>query len=724
VFSLHDKNKIFALDIGTRSVVGIILEKNGEKHHVVDILSIEHKERAMLDGQIHDVLAVSKIILEIKLQLEKKHGPLHKVSVAAAGRALKTEKASCSINIKGKPIITQQDILHLELTAVQTAQSTVAEKSNQQDKSQFYYCVGYSVLHYLLDKQEMGSLIDQQGDFAAVEIIATFLPRVVVESLIAALHRADLEMEALTLEPIAAINVLIPPSMRRLNVALVDIGAGTSDIAITDSGTVIAYGMVPIAGDEITEAISDQYLLDFPLAEEAKKQLSKHDVISVTDILGFTTEVSKEEAIANISPALDKLSDHICREILALNNHKAPKAVMLVGGGSQTPALSGKIAEMLHLPDNRVAIRGIDAITHLTFADPNVKGPELVTPVGIAIAAGKSPVQYKTIYVNEQPVRLFEINKLTVGDCLLASGINLNKLYGKPGNAMIVSVNTQQITIPGTYGKAPVIMRNKITCSLDDIVQNGEALTVYKGADGKQADVQIKDLLDMAPVKSVQINGDTFQVTTSIRCNGSDSSLEKWIEDRDRIEYSMPQTIKELLQSLQLDSYMKVIQPFKLSINEKDTVIPAFSGSILRNGLPIKLDYKFEDGDEITIKSKKAPTVKELAELKHILLYQVLPVTFNGKKLTLAKQLAQFKRNGQLLKLDATLYNGDKIIIEQKPFNGFFFQDLFGYIQIDRPKVNHGTFELIRNGEKATFLTPLKKGDNLQLIWPASAPTS
>ena len=100
-------------------------------------------------------------------------------------------------------------------------------------------------------------------------------------------------MQALTLEPIAAINVLIPPSMRRLNVALVDIGAGTSDIAMTDAGTVIAYGMVPIAGDEITEAISDQLLLDFPFAEKAKRELINQNVITVTDILGFETEISK-----------------------------------------------------------------------------------------------------------------------------------------------------------------------------------------------------------------------------------------------------------------------------------------------------------------------------------------------------------------------------------------------------------------------------------------------
>src|SRR5690606_2842555 len=108
-----------------------------------------------------------------------------------------------------------------------------------------------------LDHESIGSLIDQQGNIASVEVIATFLPKVVVESLFAAIQRADLSMKALTLEPIAAIQLLVPESMRRLNIALVDVGAGTSDIALTADGTVTAYGMVPIAGDEVTEAISD-----------------------------------------------------------------------------------------------------------------------------------------------------------------------------------------------------------------------------------------------------------------------------------------------------------------------------------------------------------------------------------------------------------------------------------------------------------------------------------
>ncbi|RKJ38036.1 hypothetical protein D7X33_37380, partial [Butyricicoccus sp. 1XD8-22] len=59
-------SKLFALDIGTRSVVGIILEEQNNNYHVADIIMKEHKERAMVDGQIHNVLYVADLINEIK----------------------------------------------------------------------------------------------------------------------------------------------------------------------------------------------------------------------------------------------------------------------------------------------------------------------------------------------------------------------------------------------------------------------------------------------------------------------------------------------------------------------------------------------------------------------------------------------------------------------------------------------------------------------------------
>lgn len=715
---MDERNKLFAFDIGTRSVVGIVLEEvaNGG-YHVTDILSIEHTERAMLDGQIHDVLSVSKIILEIKQELEKKHGAIEKVNVAAAGRALITERATVTIDIAGKPMIKREDILHFELSAVQQAQANVAS-NHENGARQQYYCVGYSVLYYKLDNEEIGNLIDQKGNEASVEIIATFLPRVVVESLIAALHRAGLEMDALTLEPIAAINVLIPPSMRRLNVALVDIGAGTSDIAITNMGTVTAYGMVPIAGDEVTEAISDHYLLDFPLAEKAKRDISTNELITISDILGFDIEVTREEIIANISPVLDKLAQSICDEILSLNNQSAPKAIMLVGGGSLTPEITNRIAQKMNLPENRVAIRDIQAIHSLTVAEHITKGPELVTPIGIAISAQKSPVQYRTVYVNEQPVRLFEVKKLTVGDCLLASGIKMNKLYGKPGMAMIITLNGQSITIPGGHGEAPTILRNNQPCSLDDPIENEEHLLVKQGKDGQHPVVYIKDLLEGVPQKKITINGVPYTIASRITCNHRQTTVDHLLQDRDIVEYEFPETIEALLLALDMHKELSMLRPFRIKLNERETFLPSYAGKIYRNGLAVKLSSSYEHLDEIVIEDKKEPTVKDLATIKQLILSQSIPVTFNEKPITVTKKVTEFTRDEKVLSEDDLIHDGDHIAYEQKKMEPFLFQDLFHQVQINMPKQVTGRFTLLKNNKQTTFLGKINAGDDLKIVWP------
>ena len=79
----------FALDIGTRSIIGIVAEKlENEQMRILATVRREHKTRAMLDGQIHDVPQVADLIREVKHELEKTTGTLKSASVAAAGRAL------------------------------------------------------------------------------------------------------------------------------------------------------------------------------------------------------------------------------------------------------------------------------------------------------------------------------------------------------------------------------------------------------------------------------------------------------------------------------------------------------------------------------------------------------------------------------------------------------------------------------------------------------------
>lgn len=713
---MQNPNHIFALDIGTRTVVGLILEEKNQKFEIIDMLSIEHEERSMLDGQIHDVLSVSKVIKKIKDALEEKHGPLQQVSVAAAGRALKTKRSNISIDIKGKPLINDYDILHLELSAVQKAQMHLANEE-EANNSAHYYCVGYSVLHYLLDDEEIGNLLDQQGDKASVEVIATFLPKVVVESLIAALERAGLEMGALTLEPIAAINVLIPPSMRRLNVALIDIGAGTSDIAITDMGTIVAYGMVPIAGDEITEAISDQFLLDFPFAEKAKRELHTNNEIIIQDILGFETTIQKADIIDKIKEPLDRLASAIANELLLLNNNKAPKAIMLVGGGSLTPELPKLLSTKLELPDNRIAIRGIDAIQKLELTEDIKQSPELVTPIGIAIAAKQNPVHYITVIVNNKTVRLFDMKKLTVGDCLLSAGIEMTKLYGKPGMAKIVDLNGREITIPGLHGEQPTLLLNGEPTKLDTQIEDGSRIDVKKGKDGGTQEILIGDLIEEQPVKQIWINEVPQNLSFEIYQNGKLVNMNSPINDRDKIVTYYPKTIREVLERTKEQSVIQ--NEFYIYLNQSKILMPNFSTTFFKNNIEVKMDSKVNSGDRITMIMKKNPTIYDLFNQENLSLYYQIPITFNGERLSIKKLALDVYINneGPIHDQDKPLHIGDKVKAVDKKVTPFIFQDVFRFVDVEFPATQNGQFILLRNGNQVRFDDQLTPGDELAIEW-------
>ncbi|MEE1132922.1 MAG: pilus assembly protein PilM [Caryophanon sp.] len=705
--------KLFALDIGTRSVVGIILEQRDEQFHVIDILAKEHKERAMVDGQIHNVLFVAQLIDEIKQELEKKHGSLTHVSVAAAGRALKTEQAVAKMSIASRSLFTDEDIHRLELQAVQLAQQQLV--ANRTDaKASHYYCVGYSVLYYRLDDDEIGSLLDQQGDVAEVEVIATFLPRVVVESLLAALKRANLQMEALTLEPIAAINVLIPPSMRRLNVALVDIGAGTSDIAITDKNTVIAYGMVPTAGDEITEALSDHYLLDFHVAEEAKRKITLGEDIVIQDILGFDEIHSADDVCEAIAPAITHLAKSISEEILRLNGI-APKAVMLIGGGSLTPRITEALSTELDLPLNRVAVRDLKALQDVTYDESIPMTPELVTPIGIAIAAKRAPIHYMSLTVNGRVVRLFEVSDMTVSDALLAANVPADTLYGKEGTATTITLNGQVMTIPGTVGEPATILINDEPASLKTIIKHNDVVTLKEGVQGERATVYMRDLLDDTSAKVITFQHQSYTVEPTLTINGQPATVDTKIENGDGLKITMVDTIAQFLTMIGQESVLQQLQAFYVAIDGRPVTMPMFSGEVLLNGHKVKTNYPLQHGDVLAVTIPSLPTAAMVAQQLNLTLVDSITVTFQKETCTLSRTLAEMLVDGEAVAPDAPIRPGARIEVVTKESGPWVYQDVFRVSEWQLPTTFKGSFTILRNNTPCSFDDPIFGGDVLEI---------
>lgn len=709
---MTNKN-IFALDIGTRSVTGIILKKELEKFSVVDFCIKEHKQRSMLDGQIHDVVAVSEVIREVKELLEKKHGALHKVSVAAAGRALKTIQGTALLKLEQQPIVEQESVTFLELSAVQAAQQKLVEKEAINEYTN-YYCVGYSILNYMLDGEVIGSLIDQNGEEASVEVIATFLPKVVVESLIAALNRAELEMQALTLEPIAAINVLIPESMRRLNIALVDIGAGTSDIAITNKGTVVAYGMVPVAGDKVTEAISDHYLLDFPIAEKTKRHIVLHGEANVHDVLGFETTVTYDELNEVIGESVQDLASSLAAEILRLNQ-KPPRAVMLVGGGSLTPKITNILANKLELPANRVAVRGIEAIQNLSKDEKLPTGPDFVTPIGIAIAAKQNPIHYVSVKVNGKVIRMFELKQLTVGDCLVQAGIEINKLYGKPGLASIITVDDQVITLPGEYGKVPTIHLNEESANVKSDVFNGDEITVSKGSNGIGPSVMIKEIIGEMQALTVYYNGKTYELKPTYFVNKNSVNNNYILKDNEQVVTKQIASIQDFF-TLKVKADLNKMIPFTVNLNQREVFMHKGQTTILVNNKQVQQNYNLKDGDRISLAMATPLTVADLLKKEDMSLHKTAKVTFNGEPITLEQKQLIMTREGTELTADTKINLNDNIETEHKKNEPFIFQDVFRYVEIDLSQAK-GNFKIIKNGQKTTFYDTVMTGDRLEIKW-------
>jgi len=279
---------VFSLDLGTRNLVGILAEIDDDENIIINhSFEKEHENRAMMDGQIHDVNKVAKGVKRILESINEKTGETpHEVAVALAGRFLITTTGEYELDISSQGYVDRPQVRKIELEAVK-------EATEKLDYSKGMYCVGYSVLYYEVDDEWIKHLEGQKGKKAKVKVIAAFLPKNVVEAMLTVLEMNGLNPIHITLEPIAAMNLVVPEDLRTLNIAMVDVGAGTSDIAISNEGTITGYGMVPLAGDEITDAITKELLIDFNSAEKIKKDLINKDSFKYKDILDLNTKFQK-----------------------------------------------------------------------------------------------------------------------------------------------------------------------------------------------------------------------------------------------------------------------------------------------------------------------------------------------------------------------------------------------------------------------------------------------
>ena len=687
------ENSIFALDIGTRTVIGIVAMIESGVLRIVAQHMLEHGSRAMYDGQIHDIPKVAATVLEVKRVLEKKIGfQLDKAAIAAAGRSLITKNCHAEMELNEQTEIDALIVNSLEMLAIQDANKDM--ESIFTEHNERYYYIGHSVIKYYINGFPVSNLVGHRGQGIAADLIATFLPESVVLSLYSVLARVGLEPLNMTLEPIAAIEVLIPESMRLLNLALIDVGAGTSDIAITKNGAVTSYGMVSMAGDEVTESIADGLLVDFNWAEKIKRSIDSGGSITYQDVLGTEGAVTPENILELIDPILETMTNKIAGAIVELNGGESPKMVLCVGGGSRVPELNEKLALKLGLPAQNVASRGRVAVQNLVVDEEGLEGPEGVTVVGIAtVALKKVGQQLIMVKVDGKEYSLFNTRKMNVASALSLLDFNPRDLIGQNGRDLKFTLNGNPEVVYGDFTSSAEIYINGQKGSLQSAIGDGDEISLYKAGAGADAKAFVGDYLSDSDKVKVFFDGRERTIPPVCLLNGAPASAEAEIKNGDRLSIENPTLEQYLNYENRTGEFVyvngAVVGPeYILRENDRiDTTPPEQTQYEPQNEPGDKPDFATgtDTGTSPLSPAPNAPENIESATESGDMEASAITVSINGNKVKLTGK------------------------------DAFIFVDVFNHVDLDLGNVTTIP-QLTLNGETARFSDKLSSGDVIEII--------
>ncbi|MBR2045427.1 MAG: rod shape-determining protein [Agathobacter sp.] len=708
-------SNVFGLDIGTRNVVGTVgYRTEDEKFTVIAQYIKEYETRAMLDGQIHDIGRVARTVKAVKEELEQQiNENLSEVCIAAAGRVLKTVTTHVEFEYSEETIVAGEDIHTLHLLGVEKAQEELKEKNDTRYK---FYCVGYSVVKYYLNDEIFINLEGHKANVIGCDIIVTFLPEDVVDGLYSAVGQAGLSVGNMTLEPIAAINVAIPENFRMLNIALVDVGAGTSDISITKDGSIIAYGMIPHAGDELTEVIVQHYLVDFKMAESMKRQSTEEKEITYEDIMSIPHTIPSTELWDLVSSTVEKIAGEVAEKIRELNGNKSVSACFVVGGGGKIHGFTEMLADKLDLPKERVALRGEEVLKEVTFEQEDIKkDPLLVTPIGICMNYYEQRNNFIMVRFNGERLKLYDNNHLTIVDAAMAAEFPNEQIFPKRGKAINFTVNGSNRIARGEAGEAAVITMNGKPANINTPLEPNCEIIIDPSTAGCDAVYTVSQLEEYTSATvGFVVNGKMVTCPKFVQVNGSLEPGSYEIQEGDQIETRNFYTVGQVAEFMDVE----VDTEKDILVNNReadfDTLVYenfSIEWSVLSFGVadePEKQVYK--PVPEQIVSGESYTAYEEPEE-------DVNAEIGDGAAVDTASPIEEASQ-------EEVSSTGIEIIVfvngEPVPMTGkdeYIFVDIFDRITFDLNAGRGRAIATILNGRDALFTEKLHHGDKVELYW-------
>lgn len=373
--SSSEGNLIVGLDIGTSKVVAIVGEigPDGE----LEIVGIgSHKSIGLKKGVVVNIESTTQSIQRAVEEAELMAGcNIHSVYVGIAGSHIR------SMNSHGIVAIRDREVYELDLDRVIDAAQAVAIPADQ------------NILHilpqeYRIDEQEgVRQPLGMSGVRLEAKVHLVTCAVNAMQNIEKCINRCGLEVDEMILEQVASSYSVLTDDEKDLGVCLVDIGGGTTDIAIFTDGAIRHTGVIPIAGDQVTNDIAMALRTPTQHADELKIKYAcalasitrPEETIKVPGVGDRPARDLSRQALAEVvEPRYEELFNLVQAELRRSGYEELlAGGVVLTGGTSKMEGAIELAEEIFHMPVRLGLPQGITGLTDI------VKNPIYATGVGL-----------------------------------------------------------------------------------------------------------------------------------------------------------------------------------------------------------------------------------------------------------------------------------------------------------------------------------------------------
>ena len=376
------RDLIVGLDIGTSKVAAIVGEINEDDE--VEVIGIgSNPSRGLKKGVVVNLESTVHSIQRAVEEAELMAGcSLHSVYAGIAGSHIR------SLNSHGIVAIKDKEVTQSDVDRVIDSARAVAIPADQK------------ILHilpqeYIIDRQDgIKEPVGMAGIRLEAKVHMVTGAVSAAQNIIKCIRRCGLEVDDIVLEQLASCNAVLTEDEKNLGVCLVDIGGGTTDIAVFTEGAIRHTAVIPIAGDQVTNDIAVALRTPTQHAEEIKVKYacaltqlaSIDDAIEVPSIGDRPPRrISRQNLADIVEPRFEELMGLVQTELRRSGFEDLVAAgVVLSGGSSKVEGLVELAEEIFHMPVRLGLPQYVSGLTDV------VRNPIYATGVGLLLFGRQS----------------------------------------------------------------------------------------------------------------------------------------------------------------------------------------------------------------------------------------------------------------------------------------------------------------------------------------------